>query len=281
VIRRPFEPLPYLFFCSSEQNTGKSTFHEALDALFDRGVVRADVALTSKFNGELLGAVVCVVEETDLRSDKNAYNKIKDWTTSKKLPIHNKGDTTVLVSNTTHWIQCANRHSFCPVMPGDTRITMVTVPVLTQEIPKQELFDRLRKEASDFVKTLYDIELPPPCGRLALPIVVTDVKQAAEATNTDPVEAYIRTSVVKCNGMKIPYEKLYERFLATLHPGEIDEWNKNKFSRQLPDPILIARDTNNTRYALNYKFTDDTSPIPVGVMYVRQSNGYYEVKHTT
>ena len=48
------------------------------------GVARADSALInpSGFNGELEGSVLCVIEETDLRTNRQAQERIKDWVTS-------------------------------------------------------------------------------------------------------------------------------------------------------------------------------------------------------
>ena len=65
--RDPFEPLPYLFLWGNE-NSGKSILHEAMELLVTKGVVKADKALTNnnEFNGELAGAIICVVEEKNV-----------------------------------------------------------------------------------------------------------------------------------------------------------------------------------------------------------------------
>src|SRR5690606_33656401 len=102
--------LPYLFLYGP-QGSGKSIFHEALSLLVTKGIVRADAALISQsgFNGELVSAVLCVIEETDLRQNKTiAYNRIKDWVTGKTINIHVKGGTPYSAANMTHWLQCAN-----------------------------------------------------------------------------------------------------------------------------------------------------------------------------
>ena len=86
--REPFEPLPYLFLWGNEK-CGKSTLHEALKSLVTKGVVKADKALTSnnEFNGELVGAIICVVEERDITLTPGAYARIKDFTTALTLSI--------------------------------------------------------------------------------------------------------------------------------------------------------------------------------------------------
>jgi hypothetical protein len=102
VFQCPFEPLPYLFFYGP-QGSGKSIFHEALNLLITKGYKHAGHALKSSggFNGELKDAIICVVEEVDLNSNKQAYNLIKDWVTSLEISIHIKGRTPFLVANAT------------------------------------------------------------------------------------------------------------------------------------------------------------------------------------
>ena len=50
------------------ENSGKSILHEALSILVTKGIAKADKALTNNndFNGELVGAIVCVVEEKNV-----------------------------------------------------------------------------------------------------------------------------------------------------------------------------------------------------------------------
>ena len=135
LFQEPTEPLPYLFFYGP-QNSGKSIFHEALSLLLTKGYIRADAALTNTggFNAEIEGGIICVVEETDLRKNKNAYNLIKDWCTARELLIHQKMRTPYHVKNTSHWIQC---------MPKDTWI-------LTSEGSKQ-ISDIINKPATVIV----------------------------------------------------------------------------------------------------------------------------------
>ena len=86
--RDPFEPTPYLFLWGNE-NSGKSILHEALELLVTKGVVKADKALTSnnEFNGELAGAIICVVEEKNVTLTPGAHARIKEYVTARTLSI--------------------------------------------------------------------------------------------------------------------------------------------------------------------------------------------------
>lgn len=96
LFQKPTHPLPYLFFFSERQNTGKSTFHQSLGLLMrlGKGYVEADSALTNQqgFNRQLAGAILCYVEETNLNNTgSRAYERIKNWVTGDNISIHPKG----------------------------------------------------------------------------------------------------------------------------------------------------------------------------------------------
>lgn len=237
LFQEPLEPLPYLFM-HGPQNSGKSIFHEALSLLFTKGYKRADAALVSSsgFNGELEGAIVCVIEETDLRKNKQAYNRIKDWVTGRDLMIHTKGRTPYHVKNSTHYIHCANDHQACPIFTGDTRITMLYVKPLDpiDLIPKKQIIPMLEKEAPDFLAAILDIELPPSNDRLNVPIISTEDKLLAQRLNQTDLERFIEEKCIYAEGKKIKVSSFHDRFIEWLDPNEIDKWSKIKVGRALP-----------------------------------------------
>lgn len=238
IIHKPTEPLPYLFFYSKEQNTGKSSFHEALRFLFTKGYVRADHALSDQnFNGELENAIICVIEEKDLNDSKGdkVYNKIKDWVTSKLLSIRKMYHTPYTVTNTTHWIHCSNNQAAVPLFPGDSRIVMLHVRPLPQDqlIPKRDLERLLQKEAADFLGALVNLELPEPPDRLALPIIMTFDKEGIMETNLNEFEGFINDFCHYAPGHFVRFEDLYDRFVLTLTPESVKYWTKQRVSRSI------------------------------------------------
>lgn len=242
LFKEPLEPLPYLFFYGP-QSSGKSIFHEALSLLITHGCVRADNALISQsgFNGELEQAVLCVIEETDLRKNKTAYNRIKDWVTSPFLPIHRKQRTPYTVRNCTHWIQCANDYLYCPVFMGDTRITMIHVAGLEKPIPKKQLFPLLEKEAPDFLAEILGLELPMTNDRLNIPIIITEEKLQAEKKNQTSLEMFLNERCYYVTGRIIKFSEFYEAFKEWLDPSEVQYWTKSKVGRELPKPYIRGR----------------------------------------
>ena len=237
VLQRPSDPLPYLFFVGP-QNSGKSTYHEAIELLFrgSHGYARADNALINQqgFNGEIAGAVLCVVEETDLRKNKDAANRIKDWVTGRTISINTKYKTVYDIKNVSHWVQCANDLSYCPVFAGDTRIIVIRVDALDKEIPKGLLFELLMKEKSQFLNALLTLELPQPAGRLSMPTLRTTEKAALEIDNSSDLEIFIKDKLVVCSGHSITWEEFYNDFQSWLPADRRGTWSNVKTARRYP-----------------------------------------------
>ena len=240
----PREPLPYLFLYG-EQNTGKSTLHEALNLLFrqNRGYVRADNALINQqgFNSEIANAVLCVVEETNVSKHKDAANRIKDWVTGKTISINTKYKVVYDIGNSTHWIQCANDPGYCPVFPGDTRITVIRVPGLKNEIGKIKLFEMLEQEKAAFLFTVMNIDIPDVSGRLRIPCLSSIEKQNLEQSNMSELEMFFSECVVEAHGYCISFDELFNAFVEWLPADRRGSWGKIKFSREIPRSGAICK----------------------------------------
>ena len=244
LFQHPTEPLPYLFFYGP-QNSGKSIFHECLSLLLTKGYRRADVALqnSSAFNAELEGAIICVIEEIDMGKDRMAYNRMKDWMLADDILIHMKGKTPYQVQNTTHWIQCANDHNYCPIFPGDSRIVMLYVPPLdpTNMIPKKQLKILLQKEAPDFLAAVMSLEIPPSPDRFHVPPVFTGDKAMVQRLNQTPLETFVEEQCKVAPGYMIPFKDFHDKFMEWIEADEVRNWGKIKTSRNLPPQYPKAR----------------------------------------
>ena len=266
LLRDPFEPLPYLFLFGPE-NSGKSILHESLSLLMTTGVVRADRALTNKndFNGELANAVLCVIEEKNISlAGQTASNRIKEWVTGKTISIRKMKTDSYSQANTTHWIQCANRQDACPVFPGDTRITMIYVPDLVEDIPKKKLLARLEEEAPHFMRTLMDLHLPPVAGRLRIPVVATDHKQQAEQLSQNALEEFLAEHCREVPGSKVLFAEFHEAFHKWLPSNNRHEWSKIKTSRMIPARFPVAAGKGNKKYIANLAWEKPSKLPPAG-----------------
>lgn len=239
IFKEPDQPTPYLFFFG-EQGTGKSMYHEALSLLMTKGYVRADEAMKNKsgFNGELLNAVLCVVEETNLGKNHEAYARLKDWVTSLMIPINMKGMTPINVRNTTHWCQFSNEQSACPVFTGDRRITYIFVDRLEHEIPKKKFLKQLQEEAQHFLTYIVQrVEIPETNERLNIPPVHTEYMQDVQMSNESALEKFIRGFCFYTPGHLLKVNEFFvafKKWLGDEDPIEAADWNMIKVSKEMP-----------------------------------------------
>ena len=243
LFQHPEEPLPYLFFYSQEQSTGKSIFHEALALLLNRGYTFANSALEGQFNAELNGAVLCVLEEINLGGNKAAYNKIKDWVTSRDLQIRALYMNPFHIRNTTHWVHCANDHKYCPVFQGDTRITMIYVAPIDpiDQVPKRKLIQFLEKEAADFLGCVMQLEIPESDDRLNIPALDTQDKMTVGKLNQTAFDSFLEENCSLTPGFAIKFSDLYDVFIGGLDLNEAAYWSKIRVGKELPPKYPKAR----------------------------------------
>ena len=197
--------------------------------------MRADHAIENQsgFNGELENAIICVIEEVNLSKSRTAYNRIKDWVTSRHLNIRKLYHGPYHVPNSTHWVQCANDSSYCPIFSGDTRITMCYVDTLLDLIPKKELIVRLEKEAPDFIASLLHLELPRSIDRLNLPVINTGDKETIQEQNESALETFMREKIFVVPGELITVKDFYDSFISWLDPDEAHNWSKIRVGKEM------------------------------------------------
>jgi hypothetical protein len=265
MIQFPYQPLPYLFVYGEKQVTGKSTFHEALSLLFEPGVMNIGTALKNKatFNAELEGVILGFIEELDLNSDKQAYERVKDWVTSPKISVHRKGDTPYMAMNTLHVVHTANARRNCPIFPGDTRIVMIHVPDRPEtEIPKPALMKLLEKEAPDFLAAVINLELPESDSRLRIPVIQTADKAAASDMQKSSLLLFIEECCFRTPGQTVTMADFYERFIAWLNPEERPYWaTKQKVSAGMPEDIIKGRTSQSADWRWANITFDPTAPV--------------------
>lgn len=269
MFQNPFGKLPYLFMYGP-QNSGKSSFHEAIALLLTNGVEKADRALTSTqgYNGELIDTVLAVVDEVDIaKAGSEVYNKLKEWVTGITVSIHAKYKQVQDVTSTLHFVQMANSRRSLPVFPGDTRITAMNVPALEEEIPRDRFHELLRAEGPHFMRTLMDFEIQPATGRLMLPVIETQGKIDAAADSVDELERFITENCYEIPGAAIKFTDFKSRFLGTLEVYQQAEWKERVIRSVLSERFLVGRCLKHNQQIIgNLSFEPNTKP---GIPYTK------------
>lgn len=179
LLRNPLQRLPYLFFFSEDQGSGKSTLGKAASRYLispGAGEITAET-ITDKFTSELEGKVLCLIEEVDL-CRRGAYERIKNLITAPEVSIRKMRTDTYTVPNISHFIHTANSPYFVPSEREDTRITIGKVAPLAEPIEEADLHERLKEEAPYMLRKLLTMEITRPIdSRLWLPALNTSVKE--------------------------------------------------------------------------------------------------------
>lgn len=281
MMREPHAKLPYLFLYG-DQNNGKSSLHKAISMLLNGGVVAADKALTSEFNGELANCVLATIEETDLSTSKTAYNKIKDLTTNDEMWVRRMRTDLYRIANTLHFIQTANEQGYCPIAFGDTRVVVIYVQTLDvgSLIPPAVLRARLEAEAPHFMRTLMDLQLPPVIDRMRLPVVMSSTKERAENLARNPLDEFLSEVCHEVKGSLVllkDFRIKFEAWLEENYPGERNDWSHiKKITGLLPHRFPYGAGTGNNRFIANISFTSDAPKPNAPVYHVK--NGRLVIK---
>jgi hypothetical protein len=239
LFQNPFKHLPYLFLYSPEQQTGKTSLHEALKLLItSKGYMDVKSALINQsgFNAEMANAIICAADEIDLRQNKNAYNRIKDWITGLEILIHQKGRTPYMIKNTAHFIHTGNDPNECPIQTADSRIVVIRVPVIDplDMIPKDTFFHLLEKEAASFLATIFSLEIPKCSDRLSIPVIGTEAKEQSAKLNRNELELFIEEVCYYAPGQSVRVSEFWDRFNEWLDPSSVHAWSKIRMNRSLP-----------------------------------------------
>lgn len=109
---KPTQNLPILCLVSTERGTGKTSFLDMLQVMFgENTVIVGNDQIDATFNALVSGKLVVAVDETNLDNNKGFTEKLKMWSTAKKMPMEKKGEDTVLVENFTKFVLCSNNET--------------------------------------------------------------------------------------------------------------------------------------------------------------------------
>ncbi|WP_068259596.1 DUF5906 domain-containing protein [Rubripirellula obstinata] len=178
LFQRPDKPLPYLGIVGPQEG-GKSAFHESTALCMRGGYAEIDEALRSSsgFNASMEGAILCVIEETNIGASGTAYDRLKKFITGKEIVIRRLYSDGYAVPNYSHWIQTTNNVDALPIFRGDTRVTAWRVPAIAKEnqIDRETITARLTEELPQYLGFLLDTPAIESSHRLTLPALRTDV----------------------------------------------------------------------------------------------------------
>lgn len=142
---KPEQKLPIICLVSRERGTGKTTFLNLLQAIFQANACILDNnRIGSRFNGLLEGKLVVGVDESSINKDTVEF--LKQATTSKELPYEGKGKDARMGKNFVKFVLCSNDESgFVVINAEETRFCIVKVPPI-EEASDPHLLEKMESE---------------------------------------------------------------------------------------------------------------------------------------
>jgi hypothetical protein len=147
--QHPKQNLPILCLVSEDRSTGKTTFLNFLEVIFEHNVVSMNISdFEEPYNAHYVSKLIIGLEEGKV--PKKSIEKIKHHTTSKKLQLKAKFLNNEQINNFGKIVICSNEvNDFANIDKKENRFFVNIVPKLTKENPN--LLQELAKEKNAFV----------------------------------------------------------------------------------------------------------------------------------
>ena len=130
------------------------------------------------------------------------------------------------------------------------------VPVIGDEIGKDELRELMMEEGPHIMRTLMELPLPKLSSRMRVPVIETDTKTEAMADHRNALEDYVHSKCSKVPGECVLFKDFCEAFTETLDRQEKTQWTKHNIKQCLSVRFPIGKWTKNSRYIGNIVMGD-------------------------
>lgn len=157
----PIQKLPVICLTSKENKTGKSTFVYLMKLIFANNMMYiTSEDFIEPFNDHWITKLLVACEET-VFDKKEAYEKIKRYTTAQFNPRKEKGKSASQVSNMLHMIFCSNHEDdFIKIDDSDSRLWITKVKSITNTIVDLEA--KMENEIPAFVHFITNRKIENP-----------------------------------------------------------------------------------------------------------------------
>ena len=162
----PTQRLPILCPVSRERNTGKSTFLNFLQLIFQENMSILDnERFTGKFTSHFVHKLVVALDEGFIPIEQKLMKeRIKNYSTGRTVWLEGKGSNASEIYNFMHLIMCSNDETnFMQIDEGENRFCVLKVPTLTFDDPG--ILQKMEQEIPHFLHFLKNRSLYYPTGQ--------------------------------------------------------------------------------------------------------------------
>jgi hypothetical protein len=129
--------------------------------------------------------------------------------------------------------------------------------------PKDRFFSELLAEASHFLHTVLNLEIPTAIGRTRIPVLETGLKQDQAAANRSDLMTFMEEECHKIPGAVIQISHFYAAFYQWLPADQQHFWTQRRIKRELPPELPVGRYTGEGQIHIgNLSLSKDTVPGP-------------------
>lgn len=162
--RYPEQKLPVICLVSREQKTGKSTFIYLMKLIFKQNMTMiSSNDLIGDFNAHWTSSLIVASEET-LLEKKEAYEKIKTYSTAREITRNEKNKSQQKIPCMVHFIFCSNHEDdFIKIDDFDSRLWIRKINSIKQNIVGFD--DKIADEIPHFIDFIQNREIEyQKCG---------------------------------------------------------------------------------------------------------------------
>ena len=162
----PTQRLPILCPVSRERNTGKSTFLNFLQIIFQENMSILDnERFTGKFTSHFVHKLVVALDEGFIPIEQKLMKeRIKNYSTGRTVWLEGKGSNASEIYNFMHLIMCSNDETnFMQIDEGENRFCVLKVPTLSFDDPG--ILQKMEQEIPHFLHFLKNRTLHYPTGQ--------------------------------------------------------------------------------------------------------------------
>ncbi|GAH09076.1 unnamed protein product, partial [marine sediment metagenome] len=185
------------------------------------------------------------------------------WTTAATFAVRALYKQTYVQPNILHLVQTSNERGSCPVHLGDSRITVIEVPIIKEHIGKEDLADACMREGPDFMATLMAMPLPKHSDRMRVPVIETDAKAAAIEDSRDELEAFLMDHCTYMPGELVKFDDFYVAFIGSVDKFDRPTWPELKVKAALPSHFPHGKYSKNVRFVGNIALGTDVGPTDI------------------
>jgi hypothetical protein len=152
--RSPKSNLPILALVSKERSTGKTTFLELIQLMFQTNAkLVTENDLDSEFNRFWGYANFILVDEAQI--PKKLMNRIRSESTAKRRGIHEKYQTKSIIANFSKFVMASNDiDNFAFIDVEENRYFVIEVPPLPEDTEDSRILEVMHRELPHFLDYL-------------------------------------------------------------------------------------------------------------------------------